>query len=342
MQVTLPSAKTSTAGYTAQKRAMPYIVNGMMITIVLIMLLPIALTFVTSFKQEDDVLRIPPVFLPCDGPDGQFSLAACRFVVEGYDRVIAPKPDPQSPLGVQLTGRMFSTYVPNTLLYAVATSVLVFVLSGMAGYAFSRYHFRGRRFLMVAILAITGVPLLTNLLALYEMGVNVRKGFAPIAAGLAETLAMGKNGAQALQDLQERLFIILVYAGFQLPFSIWIVKGFFDTIPRELEEAASIDGCTPIGALVRIVIPLAAPGLMAAFLLSFVNVWNEFLAGYLLIAKRDLRTAMFGMYDFLSGNIINYQVIAAACVLVAAPVVILFLFTRKTFFEAMTEGAVKG
>ena len=332
----------SSASYAAQKRATPIIVNIVMIAIVLIMLTPIALTLITSFKQEKDVLRRPPVLFPCDGPDGSFAVSACRFVVEGYERVIAPKPNPKAVLGIQFTGRMISTYMPNTLLYAVGSSVLVFALSGKAGYAFSRYRFRGRRVLMVAILAITGIPLLTNLLALYQTAVDVRKGFAPIATSLAASLNLGKDGATSLQNLQEQLFIILVYVGFQLPFSIWIVKGFFDTIPRELEEAAFIDGCTPIEALVRIVVPLATPGLMAAFLLSFVNVWNEFIAGYLLIAKRDLRTAMFGMYDFLSQNIINYQVIAAACVLVAAPVVILFLFTRKTFFEAMTEGAIKG
>ncbi len=341
MQVTLPPTR-STASYSAEKRATPYIVNGIMVAIVLIMLLPIALTLATSFKEEKDVLRRPPVVFPCDGPDGSFSVATCRFVVEGYERVIAPKPNAKAALGFQLTGRMISTYVPNTLIYAVGASVMVFVLSGMAGYAFSRYHFRGRRVLMIAILAITGIPLLTNLLALYQTAVDVRKAFAPVATALAASLNMGKTGAQTLQNLQEQLFIMLVYVGFQLPFSIWIVKGFFDTIPRELEEAAFIDGCTPIQALARIVVPLATPGLMAAFLLSFVNVWNEFIAGYLLIARRDLRTAMFGMYDFLSANIINYQVIAAACVLVAAPVVILFLFTRRTFFEAMTEGAIKG
>jgi multiple sugar transport system permease protein len=342
MQATLPPANNSTAAYTAQKRATPWLVNGLMIAFVALMLLPIVLIVSISFKQEADVLRKPPVLLPCYDEAGNFSLGSCRFVVEGYERVLAPKPNPNALGGVELTGRMFSTYIPNTLLYAFGASFLVFTFAGMAGYAFSRYRFRGRRALMIAILAITGIPLLTNLLAMYQMAVDLRKGFAPIATGLAEALAMGKNGAQTLQNIQEQLFLILVYTGFQLPFSIWIVKGFFDTIPRELEEAAFIDGCTPIGALGRIVIPLAAPGLMAAFLLCFVSVWNEFIAGYLLIAKRDLRTAMFGMYDFLSQNIINYQVIAAACVLVAAPVVILFLFTRKTFFEAMTEGAVKG
>ncbi|MCS6846312.1 MAG: carbohydrate ABC transporter permease [Anaerolineae bacterium] len=318
MQADLPLSQD----YTTRKRLQPWLTNGAMILIVALLMLPVALTLSTSFKREQDVLRRPPVLFPCDGPDGQFRLSECRFDIEGYERVIAPRPDPNSPLGFSLTGRMFSTYVPNTLLYAFASSALVFVLSGFAGYAFSRYRFRGRRALMVAILAITGIPLLTNLLALYQMAVDLRKAGLP--------------------GYDERMFIIAVYVGFQLPFSVWVVKGFFDTIPRELEEAAFIDGCTPIGALWRIVVPLAMPGLLAAFLLCFVNVWNEFIAGYLLINKRDLRTVMFGMYDFLSQNIINYQVVAAACVLIAAPVVILFLFTRKTFFQAMTEGAVKG
>jgi multiple sugar transport system permease protein len=318
MQARLPSPQD----YAARRRLRPWLTNGAMIAIVALLMLPIALTLSTSFKREQDVLRRPPVLLPCDGPDGQFRLSQCRFDIEGYERVIAPRPDASSLLGFRLTGRMFSTYVPNTLLYALASSGLVFVMSGLAGYAFSRYRFRGRRALMVAILAITGIPLLTNLLALYQMAVDLRKAGIP--------------------GYDERMFIIAVYVGFQLPFSVWIVKGFFDTIPRELEEAAFIDGCTPIGALWRIVVPLAMPGLLAAFLLCFVNVWNEFIAGYLLITKRELRTVMFGMYDFLSQNIINYQVVAAACVLIAAPVVILFLLTRRTFFQAMTEGAVKG
>ncbi len=84
------------------------------------------------------------------------------------------------------------------------------------------------------------------------------------------------------------------------------------------------------------------PGMMAVFLLTFVNVWNEFIAGYLLISKNEHKTAMFGLYDFLGQNIINLQVIAAACILIALPIVILFLFTRRIFFKAMVEGAVKG
>jgi ABC-type maltose transport system permease subunit len=175
---------------------------------------------------------------------------------------------------------------------------------------------------MAGILAITGVPLLTNLLALYQMGITLRKASLPF--------------------YDDRLFIIIVYVGFFLPLSVWIAKGFFDAIPRELEDAALIDGCGPVGALVRITMPLAAPGLMAVFLLTFVNVWNEFIAGYLLIAKNDLKTAMFGLYEFLGQNIINLQVVAAACILIALPMIVLFLFARRSFLEAMIEGAIKG
>lgn len=311
----------SVATSTKYRRSDRLLVNVVLIVICLVMLLPIVTTVVISFKREQDVVRNPPVFLPCDTPERGFDPTACRWAVEGYGRVLAPKPADWL-LGFTLTGNLLRIYIPNTLLYAGLSSLLVVGLSAMAGYAVSRYRFPGRRVLMTSILAITGIPLLTNLLALYQMGVDLRKAQLPF--------------------YDDRFFIVLVYVGFFLPLSVWVAKGFFDAIPRELEEAAFIDGATPLGALVRIIMPLALPGLMSIFLLTFVNVWNEFIAGYLLIAKNDFKPAMFGLYDFLSQNIINFQVIAAACVVIALPVVILFLFTRRVFFQAMVEGAVKG
>jgi multiple sugar transport system permease protein len=299
-----------------------WLLNALLILICLAMLLPVATTLLISFKRQQDVVRKPPTFFPCDTPTRSFDWSACRWSLEGYDRVLAPKPTGGWPFNFTLTGNLLRIYIPNTILYATVSSLLVVLLAGMSGYAFSRYRFRGHRLLMTSILAITGIPLLTNLLALYQMGVDLRKAQLPF--------------------YDDRLFIILVYIGFYLPLSVWIAKGFFDNIPRDLEEAAFIDGCGPLEALGRIIIPLAMPGLMSIFLLTFVNVWNEFIAGYLLIAKNELKPAMFGLYDFLSQNIINFQVIAAACVMIALPTVILFLFTRNIFFRAMVEGAVKG
>lgn len=294
--------------------------NGIMILILLVVMTPIALTVIISFKDQKDTIRKPPVLFPCDTATDSFDLGACRWSVEGYQRVLAPEPS-DSLLGFRLAGKMFRTYIPNTLLYATATSLGVTILAGMAAFALSRYRFRGRNLLMAGILAITGVPLLTNVLALYQMGVTLRKSPFPF---------------------NDRAFLIFVYLGLFLPLSIWIAKGFFDTIPRDLEEAATIDGASALGALRHVTMPAALPGLAAIFLLTFVNVWNEFLAGYLLVAKNELKPVMFGLYDFLGANIINLQVIAAACIMLALPMVVVFLFARRAFFMAMVEGAVKG
>ena len=294
--------------------------NGVMIVIVTFAMVPIVLTLIISFKDQQDTVRKPPVLFPCDSATAPFDWAACRWAVDGYQRVLDPEPS-DSLLGFRLAGRMFRIYVPNTLLYASVTAFGVTILAGMSGFAFSRYRFRGRGLLLAAILAITGVPLLTNILALYQMGVILRKSPFPF---------------------NDRVFIIVVYLGFFLPLSVWIAKGFFDTIPRDLEEAALIDGASPLGALRHVTMPAALPGLTAIFLLTFVNVWNEFIAGYLLISKNELKPVMFGLYDFLSANIINMQVIAAACILLALPMVLVFLAARRVFFMAMVEGAVKG
>ena len=296
--------------------------NVALIIVIFVALVPIMTTVLISFKREEDVTRKPPVIFPCDTPTSKFDLTACRWSIEGYERVALPTPSPDALLGFALMGRMLSTYLPNTVLYAVCTALGVMLLAGLSGYAFSRYRFRGHDALMIAILAITGVPLLTNLLALYQMGISVRNLPVPI--------------------YNDRVFIMIVYTGFFLPMSVWIAKGFFDAIPRELEEAALIDGCSPIGGLTRIIMPLAAPGMTAIFLLTFVGVWNEFIAGYLLISKNELKPAMFGMYDFLGQNIVNAQVVAAACIIIALPMVLVFLVARQSFFKAMVEGAVKG
>ena len=315
-----PLERRAAAAHRARKALLPWVFNGVMIAVCILVLIPVLLTIATSLKQQTDVQRNPPVLFPCDTPEQGFDPAACRWSTEGYQRIMEPRPN-SGLLGVEFAGRMLTTYLPNTILYALFGSFLVTVLAGMSGYAFSRYRFRGRQALMIAILAITGIPLLTNLIALYQMGVVLRR---------------------ALPGYEERLFVTIVYVGFYLPFSIWIVKSFFDTIPRELEEASFIDGCSPVGALWRIVAPLAAPGLTAAFLMTFVGIWNEFIAGYLLVGKPALRTAMFGLYDFIGQFVIGYQILAAGCIVVALPVVIMFLFFRKTFFNAMVEGALKG
>lgn len=304
-----------------QRHRRSWFLNGALLLICAIMLYPIVSTALLSVKEQADVRRRPPVLLPCDNEAGTFDWRACRFSTEGYQRVLLPQPDPSSWTGLRITGRIFSLYLPNTLLYATFSALFITVLSALTAYAVSRYRFYGKQLLLVGILALSGVPFLTMLLGLYQMNNNLRR---------------------ALPIYDERLFMIIVYVGLELPFAIWVVKGFFDTIPVALEEAAKIDGATTWGTLWRIVAPLAAPGLAAIFLLGFVNVWNEFIANYLLMTRAELRGVMYGVYDYIAQSLASYNALAAACILVIVPIIVVFLFTRNTFFQAMVAGAIKG
>jgi ABC-type glycerol-3-phosphate transport system permease component len=341
-RVATPSA--SERKYAARKSAMSIAANIAAIVVCFIMIFPVFSTLVLSFKQQADVIRTPPQLFPCDTPTETFNIAACRFFTEGYQRIIDLQPKPGTLFGVEAEGRIINTYLPNTIFYAVFGGLMVTVLAGMAGYVFSRYQFRGKQYLLIAVLAITGIPLLTNLLALYQIVVDLRKATGPFFDQLVAGGSITRDASRLLRDWQDRIVLVGVYIGFFLPLSIWIVKGFFDAIPRELEEAAFIDGASPFQALMRVITPLAMPGLLAAFLLTFVSIWNEFIANYLIVgtSKQNLRGVIVGVYDLTGANLVNYQVLAAACVLVMLPVILVFLFARRSFFQAMIEGAVKG
>jgi ABC-type glycerol-3-phosphate transport system permease component len=304
-----------------QKRLHRWLLNGILILICFAVFFPIVSTVLLSFKEPQDVRRRPPVLLPCNTENAAFDPFRCRFALDGYRRVLLVRPNPTAWFGVEVTGRLFTQYLPNTLVYATFAALTTTMLAGLAAYGLSRHRFRGRQSLLTLLLALSGVPLLTMLLALYQMNVRMR---------------------QFIPGYDERLFMIVVYVGFELPFAIWVVKGFFDTIPVELEEAAKIDGASPLGALGRIVAPLAAPGLISIFLLTYVNVWNEFIANYLLMSKGELRGAMYGVYEYISQSLSAYNALAAACVMVILPVIVIFLFTRQAFFRSMLEGAIKG
>ncbi|MEX1018040.1 MAG: carbohydrate ABC transporter permease [Litorilinea sp.] len=317
---TVPTAQRPLR-HRIQRILQPWLLQLALIILCTIMLFPIFSTVMLSLKTEADVRRRPPVLIPCDMPDGGWRLDACRFALDGYRRVFLPRENPTALLGWEITGRIFRLYMPNTLLYATASALLTTLLASMAAYAFSRYRFRGRQSLLVGVLALSGVPLLTMLLALYRMNIVMRNSLA---------------------GYDERAFMIAAYVGFELPFAIWLIKGFFDTIPRELEEAARMDGASRLGALGRIVAPLAAPGMASILLLSYVNVWNEFIANYLLMTRADYRGVMYGVYDYIAQALTAYNALAAACIIVMFPMIAVFLATRNVFLHSMVEGALKG
>ncbi|NPV78498.1 MAG: carbohydrate ABC transporter permease [Anaerolineae bacterium] len=214
-------------------------------------------------------------------------------------------------------GYLLNTYVPNSAINALAAAIISVTIATLASYVFSRYKFRGSQALEIAILALFMIPGLTNLVSYYRIGTE-------------------------LKILNTHTIIILVYAATELPFGIWVMRSFFDAIPVELEEAARVDGCTNVQALLKVTVPLAIPGIFTVFLLAVVYFWNEFLFAVTLLSNNAVRTAPVGLYDYQTTFEVSYHALNAASMIILIPMVILFIFGRKIFFRAMLEGALKG
>lgn len=192
------------------------------------------------------------------------------------------------------------------------------MVSALAGYACARYTFSGRSLFLIFIMGMLLLPGLTNLIPLYKL-------------------------ASDLGLLDSYLIMIAIYSAYGVPFGIWVMKSFIERIPRELPEAAAVDGASPIQIMRYIVLPLARPGLVAVFLLNFVYNWNDFLTALIMLSSTAMKTATVGLFDFqnqLTGN--ENELLAAACVIIMLPGLVVFLIARKTFLRAMLEGAVKG
>lgn len=208
-------------------------------------------------------------------------------------------------------------HLPNTFINAFVSSVIIVIIGVLAAYAFSRFQFRGSRILQLMILALIMIPTLTNLVALYRM-------------------------ASDFDLLNTNELMIAIYVATGLPFGIWIIKASIDSIPIEIEEAAQIDGCGSLGVIRHVIIPLALPGLITAFLMEFVYYWNEFLIAVVMLSRSDAKTATVGLLDFQSSYQIAYHVWMAGSIVIITPVLIVFFVLRRHFFRAMLQGAVKG
>ena len=212
----------------------------------------------------------------------------------------------------------FPRYLVNSFIDSFGGALLTTVTASLAAYAFARMRFLGRNFFMGFILVMMMLPGVTNLIPLYKI-------------------------ASDLDLLNTYTIMILIFGAYGVPMGIWIMKGFFQSIPRELEEAAAIDGATPIGAFVRVVLPITAPGIMATFLINFVLNWNNFFMPLVMISDSDMKTATVGLFDFqhvLQGD--QDELLAAACIVIMVPTIIMFAFSRKYLMQGMVEGAVKG
>ncbi len=235
-------------------------------------------------------------------------------------RAIAPWPEHWSVSNFVsvMTDQPFGRWLINSIIVAVFTSLVGVLLSCTAAYAFSRFKFPGRRVGMMSFLVSQMFPGTLMLIPLYIIIVQV--------LGLGST----------------RVGLIIVYATTSVPFSVWMLKGYFDTIPRELEEAAIIEGASAGRIFWRIVLPLAKPAVAITALFSFMSSWNEFILAATFMDKEEMYTAPVGLRFFVGGFAQQWGYFAAGSIIVSIPVVVLFLFLQKYIVSGLTAGAVKG
>ncbi len=210
----------------------------------------------------------------------------------------------------------FPTYFLNSVLVAAASALVTVVLALMAGYAFFRLEFRGRDFLYRLIMVAYAFPSIVILIPVYLM-------FAKV--GLIDT----------------DLALVLVNVTFALPFSIWMMRTFFASLPRELEEAAAIDGAGRWKTVVHVLIPLLRPGIAAIAIFAFVASWTEYLFASVLIISDAKRTLPVGLSGIIGQYQIDWGLLLAGASLSVLPVVVFFALVGRWFVAGLTEGAVK-
>jgi multiple sugar transport system permease protein len=203
--------------------------------------------------------------------------------------------------------------------YLVSGLVTLFTLTVgiLAGYGFSRYQFKGRKPLNMLIISVQAVPPITLLIPYFGLIVALR---------LFNTYAA----------------LVLTYMVFTLPYAILMMTGYFNTLPRELDEAVMIDGGTSLVALWRVLVPIALPGIVATGIYTFMQAWNEFLFALTLTKTMDMRTVPVGIEMLMGQHAYEWNEMMAMSVLGCLPVLLLYLFFQRYFIAGMTAGSVKG
>ena len=211
----------------------------------------------------------------------------------------------------------FMQWTVNSVIVSLLTTLFFMVIATLGGYGISRFRFRGRNALSYIILTTQVLPGSLLIIPLY--------------------IIMGN-----MQLLDTRMGLVMAYATFSVPFCTWMMKGFFDSIPVSLEEAAKVDGAGRFRCFATVVMPLTIPGLVATGLFSFITGWNEYLFALALTQTTNMRTVPIGINMLMGQHTYDWSQMMAMSFLGSLPVLILFIFFQKYFIAGMSSGAVKG
>lgn len=263
---------------------------ALLVLITLFAVAPLAWAMSSAFKTDGEILT-GLNFLPVKPTLDNF-----RFVLRGTE---------------------FGTWLRNSLLVATGTTLVALVVGSMAGYAMSRWRFRGQ--------AVYG-----NTLLVVQM-------FPGVMLAIPLFLLLSQYG------LIDTLWsLLLTYLTFSLAFAVWMLKGYFDAIPREIEEAALIDGANRFEIIWRIVLPLSGPGIVTVAVFTFLLAWNEFFFAYVFLVTENKYTLSIGMYSFIQEFTTQWGNIMAAGTLTSIPVLVFFFLLQRLLTRGLISGAMKG
>ena len=261
-----------------------------LIVLCLYCLFPFAWMLSTSLKTEAEAFRIPPTWIPQN------------LTVDSY-------------IGIWVR-KNFDIYFFNSTIISLATAVLSTFFGALAGYGFSRFFFKGRRFLIGFFLATQMLP-----------GVLLVGPYFKILSkvGLYDT----------------RTGLIIAFLTICLPFSTWMMKGFIDKVPEELDQSAMVDGCSRIGLFFKIVLPIVAPGMVATILFAFLLAWGDLLWALCLTSSENMITVTLGIARTVGEFRIIWPMLMAGSLVGGMPAILLYIFLQRLLVQGLTAGAVK-
>jgi len=215
------------------------------------------------------------------------------------------------------TGTEFPNYFKNSMIVSVSCGIFTSIIAIFAGYSLARFKFKGKSITLFMFLSVQMVPIVVIIIPLFLI-------FAKI------------NLINTLEGLA------LIYIVLNIPFCTLMIRGFFERIPVALEEAAMVDGCSRFGALIRIILPVMLPGIVATFVFAFIGAWNELFFSIMFINTESIKTLPVGIYSFIGKFEIDWGSMSAAAVLALIPVFVMFGMIQKYLVQGLTSGSVKG
>lgn len=210
----------------------------------------------------------------------------------------------------------FTRFMKNSITVALFTMLFTLLLAVPAGFSLSRHHFRGKRMVLSSLIASQFFPTILLVLALFPLMKNL---------GL----------------LQSLIGLVVIYSAFVTPFTIWLIKGFFDNIPKEVDEAAKIDGCSEIQLLRHVLLPVVLPGVVASAAYIVIYSWNEFLFAVTFASNAKANTLPVGLKSFIGDYVTRWDLLTAGGVVSAVPILVFFMIIQRNLISGLISGAVK-